>query len=139
MFGINTCKISRYISSYRTLTSEVMWGHWRSKPTFLFFHRNVHFSILLCFCQLVPMGPSMKLMYLLNRGLELYFGFPFVSIKQFLRNLLGVRLGGSKRSKRGQSTQNWKMYLYIYAFFGTDTQLILLIMLNIDFDLFFTF
>ena len=78
IFGKNTCKISRYIPSYRTLTSEVIWGHGRSKSNFLFFHRNANFSILLCLCLLtllIPLGPSMKLIYLLNRGLELYSSY----------------------------------------------------------------
>ena len=44
----------------------------------------------------------------------------------------------SKRSKRGQLTQNWKIYLYMH-FFGANTHLILLGLQNMDLYLHFTF
>ena len=51
---------------------------------------------------------------------------------------IGGQTRGSQKSKRGQSTKNWKMYLYMH-FFGTNTHFILLILQNIDLDLYFTF
>ena len=49
----------------------------------------------------------------------------------------GGQTRGSKRSKRGHPTQNWNIYLYI-LFFCAITHFILLVLENIDLDLFFT-
>ena len=84
------------------------------------------------------MRPSIKLIYLQNTGLELYFTFQFFTIDLFLRNLQGVKLGGHKSQKEVNQLKIEKC-TYICIFFGTNTHLILLVMQNIDLDLYSTF
>ena len=67
------------------LTNDIQLGynfdlrvHLRSlevKIYLFLFSPKCKFFYTLCFCQLMPMGPSMKLIYLLNRGLELYLSY----------------------------------------------------------------
>ena len=51
--------------------------------------------------------------------------------RAIFKESIGGQTRGSKRSKRGHSTQNWKIYLYMH-FFGAKTHLILLVLQNID-------
>ena len=55
-----------------------------------------------------PMGGLMKLKQLLRIFLELLFNKKIEFLRLFFRELQEVKLGGQKRSNRGQSTNNWK-------------------------------
>ena len=73
-----------------------------------------------------------------NTSLDLYFTFQFFHNRPIFKESIWGQTRRSKRSKRGQLTQNWKIYLYM-LFFGANTHLILLGLQNMDLYLHFTF
>ena len=50
--------------------------------------------------------------------------------RAIFKESIGGQTRGSKMSKRGHLTQNWKIYLYM-QFFGANTLLILMVLQNI--------
>ena len=85
-----TCKMSRFISKYRTLTSEVIWG----QNLFFFFTEVYIFISFYVFSQMGLMGPSMKLIFTTYRFRAIFYILVCLN-----RAIFKESIGGQKGQK----------------------------------------
>ena len=105
------------IQAYIRLYNFDLRGHLRSLEVKIYlylFSSKCNFFYSFIFFYNGAYEAFKKLIHMLKRGSELFLKFQLVFLGLCLNNLQEVKLRGPKRSKRGQSTQNWKIYLWMH-------------------------